>query len=907
MVQFAADNPWLGAHERDGLGDFLMICGPQFERLHVIEPSAEPAGSHGDVGFHAPAGTPPPTWDRVHAILERYAVESPLRRSIEEAHKQLHAASLEMLGALTAAYGHELGRFVNVLRVLNAAVHHGMRLLAGGYLSRQQEEADERQEDLATTLDSIGDAVVVTDARGVVVRMNPVAERLTGFTRGEALGRSLNDVFRIEHETTAAPVENPVARVLAEGTVVGLANHTVLVSKHGERCPIADSGAPIRGPDGKVRGVVLVFRDVSEERRAQLALEHWERIFQHATWGVAVASAGDVRFRAVNPAYASMHGYTVDELMGQPVSTLWAPETQADMHRHANETHDHGRLVVETTHMTKVGERLPVEIVATTIKNSEGEVEWFVANVQDITERKRLQQSRLRAVELEAENRRVEEANRLKSEFLASMSHELRTPLNSIIGFAELLHDEQVGPMPERQREFLLEILTGGRHLLRLINDVLDLAKVEAGKIELRPEPVELKQLVDSVAHGLRAAARDRELSVRTETGNGLVDIVVDPGRFKQVLYNYLSNALKFTPDGGEVFVRVLEEGSTHFRIEVEDTGVGIDEADLERLFVAFQQLDSGLAKRQGGTGLGLALTKRIVEAQGGSVGMLARPGGGSIFFATLPRRPVAYALPEGSEKYSGSTAILVVDGDPDRRRLLSATLREAGYDVEAVANCDEAGSALSRRAYAAVVVDLLEGEADAVGLLIDAVHSRDGATPVPVIALSLGGSADVATGFAVSDVLSKPVGSHELVAALKRSGVEPSSGRPIVVIDDDPGSLKLMAATLTQLGHEAVCFASARAALSSLGTIRPSAIVLDLIMPDMDGLGFLDRFRAWPENRDTPVMIWTVKDLSADERASLRSTVSSIVQKGVQDGSRLAVALQAFLGRSAEPLELQS
>ncbi len=897
VLRSTADNPWLGSHERDGLEDFLNVCGSLFQRL--LEGSAT-EGRISSVDPERPTVLDVaslPTWDQLVAQLAAFAELSVSTRPIDVAHAILHATSQEVLTSLASAYSEQPGRLFNALRVHTAVVHHAALLVADAYLCRTQLEAQARAEDLSTTLDSIGDAVVVTDAQGTVVRVNPVAERLTGFSSSEALGRPLKDIFRIEHETTGIPVESPVDRVLAEGVVVGLANHTVLITKDDFRVPIADSGAPVRGADGDVRGVVLVFRDVSEERRAQQALEHWERIFQHATWGVAVASASDVRFCAVNPAYASMHGYTVGELLGQPVSKLWAPETKADMERHADETHDHGRLVAETTHITKSGERLPVEIVATTIKNPEGKVEWFVANVQDITERKRLQQSRLRAVELEAENRRVEEANRLKSEFLASMSHELRTPLNSIIGFAELLHDEQVGPMPAQQKDFIQEILTGGRHLLRLINDVLDLAKVEAGKMELRPEPVELRQLVDGVAHGLRATARDRELAIATEVDAELVDVVVDPGRFKQVLYNYLSNAIKFTPDGGQVVVRVVSEGESRFRLEVEDTGVGIAEADLGRLFVAFQQIDSGRAKPQGGTGLGLALTKRIVEAQGGSVGVRARPEGGSVFFATLPRRPAAYALPALNQKYDVSAAVLVVDGDIEQRRLLVSTLRDAGYDVEAVATCDDARAALTRRTYSAVVIDLLDGEPSSVELLVEAIHAREPGARVPVIALSLGSGGNTPAGFAVSDVLPKPVNSTELVAALKRAGVEPISGRPIVVIDDDAGSLKLMAATLSQLGHDSVCFASARAALSALGKVRPAAIVLDLIMPDMDGLGFLDRFRAWPENRDIPVMIWTVKDLSPDERASLHDTVSTIVQKGVQDGSRLAVALQAFLG----------
>jgi PAS domain S-box-containing protein len=265
----------------------------------------------------------------------------------------------------------------------------------------------ESEESLRITLNSIGDAVIATDAVGCVTRMNPVAEELTGWKLHQATGKKLSEVFPIRNEDTGEPIENPVDRILREGKVIGFANHTVLVSRDGSERAIADSGAPMRRASGETCGVVLVFRDVTRERRAEEALRHWERIFQHANWGVATASVDDVSFQAVNPTYARMHGYEVEDLLGAPVSTVWAPETRADMERHASKTHAHGQLVVETTHLRKDGTRLPVEVVATTIKDATGRVKWFVASVQDITERRRAQTA-LR--ESEARKRAVMEA-----------------------------------------------------------------------------------------------------------------------------------------------------------------------------------------------------------------------------------------------------------------------------------------------------------------------------------------------------------------------------------------------------------------------------------------------------------------------------------------------------------------
>jgi signal transduction histidine kinase len=253
------------------------------------------------------------------------------------------------------------------------------------------------------------------------------------------------------------------------------------------------------------------------------------------------------------------------------------------------------------------------------------------AAIRDITERRQMEI-------------RMQEANRLKSEFLANMSHELRTPLNSIIGFAKLMYHGRVGPMSDPHREYLGDILSSSEHLLRLINDVLDLAKVEAGKMEFRSETVDVAVLAGEVRDILRGQASLKRIAIDLDVARGLDGICLDPGRFKQVLYNYLSNALKFTHEGGHVMLRLVAEDPERFRIEVADDGIGIAPHDVAKLFTEFQQLDASAAKRFQGTGLGLALTRRLVEAQGGVVGVHSTPGSGSTFFAVLPRRPTVAA-----------------------------------------------------------------------------------------------------------------------------------------------------------------------------------------------------------------------------------------------------------------------
>ena len=245
--------------------------------------------------------------------------------------------------------------------------------------------------------------------------------------------------------------------------------------------------------------------------------------------------------------------------------------------------------------------------------------------IRDITERKRFEQT-------------LQEANRLKSEFLANMSHELRTPLNGIIGFSEFLIDGKTGALTPKQSEYITDILNSGQHLLQLINNVLDLAKVEAGKMELHPETFSIRKAIEEVCSVVAPMAQAKDLAIRSEVDPAIDEVTLDKQAFKQILYNLLSNAVKFTDPGGSVKVFARPQGRTQLRFQVRDTGIGIKAEDLNKLFVEFRQLDSGLARRHQGTGLGLALTKKIVEFQGGTIDIESEPGKGSTFTVVLPR-----------------------------------------------------------------------------------------------------------------------------------------------------------------------------------------------------------------------------------------------------------------------------
>jgi signal transduction histidine kinase/CheY-like chemotaxis protein len=397
-------------------------------------------------------------------------------------------------------------------------------------------------------------------------------------------------------------------------------------------------------------------------------------------------------------------------------------------------------------------------------------------NITDLREKLRAEEIRRSHAELEAQNRRIQEASRLKSEFLANMSHELRTPLNAIIGFTELLYDGQVDPTTPTHREFLGDILTSSRHLLQLINDVLDLAKVEAGKLEFRPELIDAVELVGATVGIMRGVAAKRQIRITTEVDPSVRELTVDPGRLKQVAYNYLSNALKFTPIGGRVALRINPEGHDQFRLEVEDTGIGIAAADLGRLFVEFEQLEPGLRKRYEGTGLGLALTRRLVEAQGGSVGVRSVVGEGSTFHAILPRHAEVISIgrtptPIVVPGRAGARTVLVIEDDVRDQAQLVAALAGAGYGVELAATGAEAIARWRTRDYDAVTMDLLLPDMNGLEVLA-ALHGDPGHARTPIIVVTVVPDAKLVAGFAVHEVLHKPVDRPSLLASLARAGV---------------------------------------------------------------------------------------------------------------------------------------
>jgi signal transduction histidine kinase/CheY-like chemotaxis protein len=503
--------------------------------------------------------------------------------------------------------------------------------------------------------------------------------------------------------------------------------------------------------------------------------------------------------------------------------------------------------------------------------------------------------------QLERQSAALEVASQHKSEFLASMSHELRTPLNAIIGFSEVLLERMFGELNERQDDYLRDILSSGKHLLELLNDILDLSKIEAGQMDLNRSEFAVSESLEYCLSMVRERALKQRilLSLDVDPEVGLLN--ADRLRFRQVVLNLLSNAVKFTPEGGRVDVRAFIRDQD-LVVLVADTGVGVPAEDRERIFDSFQQgtRPSGQAE---GTGLGLTLSKRILELHGGSIWVESEPGQGSTFGITLPAgsgEPAAQPVPQAgldsdvtTEPASGpGPTVVVVEDDRRSFDLLRVYLEAAGARVVSARDGREGLDTVRRLSPAGVILDILLPGIDGWEVLAQ-LKADPGTAAIPVIVVSMLDERGRGFALGAAEYLVKPVGKEQLLAALYRAAAMPERTHTVVAIDDDPLAIELVRASLEPEGWTVLGAATGQEGLALIRERPPSAVLLDLLMPGMDGFEVVEALRAEPATKSVPVVILTSKSMTRQDKERLQGRITYVARKTEFDLSGLAGLLR--------------
>ena len=505
--------------------------------------------------------------------------------------------------------------------------------------------------------------------------------------------------------------------------------------------------------------------------------------------------------------------------------------------------------------------------------------------------------------QLRQANAELEEASRHKSKFLAGMSHELRTPLNAILGFSELLMDDGDTLTSSVRQNFLANIHTSGKHLLGLINDILDLAKVEAGQTELYLESVAVEGVARGVLDLLTPLADRKQIGLHlTEEP---VSVVADHQKVKQMLINLVSNAIKFTPAGGRVDVSCRRRGQ-EVRIAVRDTGVGIAREDLPRVFEEFEQLEPPADQTAEGTGLGLALTKRFAELHGGWVEVRSQLGRGSTFTLHLPVEAAAPAArPRVPVAAGDGPLILVVEDNPHAADLLTTYLTRGGYSVE-VANQGSSALELARRLRPdAITLDLLLPEVDGWDVLAALKHDPETAD-IPVVVVTVVDSPARGRALGAVDYLVKPVDPRTLLDCLEhRRLARRTNGEEVrvLVVDDDPLHHARLEGLLSSEGYAVIKAMGGREGIRKARELAPAVVILDLLMPDLSGLDVVAALKADPATAAIPILVMTAKELSREDKRVLNAQAAAVLEKPSVAGADLLGWLDELLiGQAPKP-----
>jgi PAS domain S-box-containing protein len=798
---------------------------------------------------------------------------------------------------------------------------------------KQAEEAVLKQGALQSAIfNSANFSSIATDAKGVIQIFNVGAERMLGYAAADVMNKvtpaHISDPQEVIARATALSLEfaMPIApgfEALVFKASRGIEDIYELTyfRKDGSRFPAVVSVTALRDAQDAIIGYLLIGTDNTarkqvEEERTKLDQRLRDQHFYTRSLiesNIDALMTTDPRgiITDVNKQTEALTGCTRDELIGAPFKNYFTDpgRAEAGINRVLNE----GKVTnYELTARARNGHLTVVSYNATTFHDRDRRLQGVFAAARDVTELRRFEQT------LQQKNVELQDASRMKSEFLANMSHELRTPLNAIIGFSEVLKDGLIGELTDQQRGFIGDIFSSGKHLLSLINDILDLSKVEAGKMMLDLESVDVTSLFLNSLSIIREKAALRHIRLtRDETGE-LGTVRADARKVKQIVYNLLSNAVKFTIDGGQVTLRaarvprdqvgslsgawrgrslpLAENDFTEFlQISVSDSGIGISPEGMEHLFRPFSQIDSGLARKFEGTGLGLAMVKLLAELHGGAVAVQSAVDEGSCFTVWLPLRAAeegthaaaAKALPATRiSAFPGVLTALVVEDDFKSAELIRVQLESEGFEVLHAPTAEAALALAAQQPLSLITLDIMLPNMDGWEFLAR-LKQVPTLSRIPVVIISI--VADRNKGFALgaAAIMQKPISRQELYESLVELGLFPlSRGQTlkVLVVDDDPRAVELIAVRILGLASVVLRAYGGHEAIETARKEQPDLIVLDLMMPDVNGFDVVRALNERPETARIPVLVVTAKQITAEDRTRLNGFVTAIMNKSEFD-----------------------
>jgi PAS domain S-box-containing protein len=786
---------------------------------------------------------------------------------------------------------------------------------------------------------------IATDAKGVIQIFNVGAERMLGYTAAEVVNKitpaDISDWEEIIARARALSVDvgteiTPGFEALVFKASRGIEDiyELTYIRKDKSRFPAVVSVTALRDADDVIIGYLLIGTDntarkqIEEERMKldqRLRDQHfYTRSLLESSIDALMTTDPRGIITDVNKQMEALTGCTRDELIGAPFKNYFtdAGRAEAGIKRVLTE----GRVTnYELTARARDGTLTVVSYNATTFHDRDRVLQGVFAAARDVTELKLFEQR------LQQKNAELEEASRMKSEFLANMSHELRTPLNAIIGFSEVLSDGLIGNLSDQQKKFIGDIFSSGKHLLSLINDILDLSKVEAGKMMLDLESVQISSLFANSLSIIKEKAQARHITLSLDAPRELGSIRADARKVKQIVYNLLSNAVKFSTDGGEVCLRAVtvpraEVGQTtgpwagrgfplaendfeeFLEISVTDKGIGISPDGLEALFKPFSQIDSGLSRKFEGTGLGLAMIKLLAELHGGTLGVQSKVGAGSCFTVWLPLRAQeevekadSFLIPPRATMLPGDRIALVVEDDFKSADLIRVHLEAEGFNVLHAPTGEAALVLAEKHVLSLITLDLMLPKMDGWELL-GRLKQIPALKHIPIVIVSI--VADRNKGFALgaAAVMQKPISRQELYDSLTDLDLLPVDADRklrILVIDDDPAEVALIEVYTDGLAGTLLRAYSGREGIEIARRELPDLIVLDLMMPDVNGFDVVDALHEDPSTASIPILVVTSKQITGEDRDKLNGFVSTIMEKGDFDAGHFATEIRrAMAGR---------